>query len=188
MVKLEYNMTNLKDTKTRVTLGDSIPITSKKRGDWYGYDKEDEKLHRVDLYNMAVITGLHVNICRMTQAQQKSFQVTSEGETPTLKKNPIMIRFDKKMENNSGKGFLRTTKFYKIANNTAPLSSKIQKLKGKETLQPEGTAENDQEKMTTKHLQRGKFTQTSSRQNSDILNKTGQVRLQSTYTTTLRRR
>ena len=29
MVKLEYNMTNLKDTKTRVTLGDSIPIISK---------------------------------------------------------------------------------------------------------------------------------------------------------------
>ena len=101
---------------------------------------------------MAVITGLHVNIFCMTQAQQKGFQVTSEGETPTLNKNPITIRFNKKMENNSGKIFLRTTKFYKIANNADPFPSKMQKLEGKSTVQQEGTAENYQEKMTTNNL------------------------------------
>ena len=77
MVKLEDNITNLKDSETRVTVGDSIPLTGIKCGDWHGYQKHDGKLHRVTLYSMAVITGLHENLFSVAQALQKGFQVTS---------------------------------------------------------------------------------------------------------------
>ena len=54
-------------------------------------------------------------IC-VTRALQKGFEVTSEGDTLTLKKNSPNIRFDKKVANNGGEGFLITSKFYKIEN------------------------------------------------------------------------
>ena len=78
--------------------------------------------------------------------------MTSEGEAPILKKNPTEIRFDEKLVNNGGKGFLLTTKFYKIANNTALLSPKKWKLEGKAFLHTEGTYVKNQEKTTTKEL------------------------------------
>ena len=54
MVNLEENMTNLKDAKTRVTIGYRRKLTGKKHGDWHGYQRYDGKLYRVILSNMAV--------------------------------------------------------------------------------------------------------------------------------------
>ena len=59
----------------------------------------------------------------MTQAPQQGFHVTSEGGALILKKKSPKIRFDKKVANDVGKGFLLSTKFYKIANNAALLAS-----------------------------------------------------------------
>ena len=74
---MKDNITKLKDAETRVTVGDSIPLIGKKCDDWHGYQKHDGKIHRVTLYSMAVITGLHGNLFSVTQALQKGFQVTS---------------------------------------------------------------------------------------------------------------
>ena len=103
MVNSEENMTNLKDTKTRVTVGDSRKFTRKKRGDWHGWKKRDLKPHRVTLKNTAVITGLHANTPSVTRSLQKGFQVTSEGETLIIKKNSTEISFDEKMVDKYGK-------------------------------------------------------------------------------------
>ena len=59
-------MTKLKDAKTRVAVGDSRTLTRTKRGDWYVYQRRDVKLHNVTLSNTDVISGLHVNIFRVT--------------------------------------------------------------------------------------------------------------------------
>ena len=55
---------------------------------------------------------------------QKGFQVMSEGETPIIKKNSVKIRFDEHFFNNSGEGFLPTTRLYKSANDTYILDPK----------------------------------------------------------------
>ena len=47
----------------------------------------------------------------------------TEGTTLILKKNSTKIRFDKEMANKSGKGFLPTTKFYRITKNAALLNT-----------------------------------------------------------------
>ena len=72
MVKLEKDITNLKDSEIRVTVGDSITLTREKRG----YNSHDGKLHCMKFSNMAVISGLHANFFSLTQALQESFQVT----------------------------------------------------------------------------------------------------------------
>ena len=56
------------------------------------------------------------------------------------------------MANNGGKGFLLTTKFYKIANNDALLAPDKRKTEGKTTVNLEGTDVKKQENMTTKKL------------------------------------
>ena len=56
----------------------------------------------------------------MPQALQKGFQETSERQTLIHNKNRTEIRFDKKIANSSGKGFLLTKNFHKSANN-API-------------------------------------------------------------------
>ena len=43
MVSSEENMTNLKVTKTKVTVGDSKPFTGTKRGNWNGYQRRNVK-------------------------------------------------------------------------------------------------------------------------------------------------
>ena len=103
MVNLEEYMKNLKNSETRVNIGDSRALTGTKRGNWTGYQSRDGKIHCAMLSNMTVITGLHTNIFIIMQALQKGFQVTSEGETLILKKNSTEICFDEKMDNNSGK-------------------------------------------------------------------------------------
>ena len=74
----------------------------------------------------------------------------SEGETLILKKNPTMIHFDEKMANNSGKGFILTTKFCKSANDVALLNPEKQKLEGKASIHLEETVANNQEKKNKK--------------------------------------
>ena len=49
MVNSEDNMTNLKNTKTRVAVGDRKNITGTKRGDSHGWQKRNRKLHQVML-------------------------------------------------------------------------------------------------------------------------------------------
>ena len=80
------------------------------------------------LTNTSVTTGLHANLSSVTRALQKGFQVKSEGDTLILKKNTTKIRFDNKMANKYGKGFVLTTRFYNSANNAALLDSKKRKL------------------------------------------------------------
>ena len=92
------------------------------------------------LTNTAVIPGLHTNLFSATQAPRKCFQLTSEDETLILKKKSTKIRFNKKMANKVGVGFLLTTKFYKSANNTNVLDPVKRKPEGKGSIQPEGTA------------------------------------------------
>ena len=89
-------MKNLKDSKTRVTVGYSRTLTGGKLGNWYGCQKCDGKIHCVTLTNMDVIPGLHANLFSVTRSLQKGFQVTAECETLILNKIPTEIRFDKK--------------------------------------------------------------------------------------------
>ena len=62
MAKSEENMTNLKDAKTRVTVGDSRTLTGGKGGNLHGYQRHAGKIHCVMLSNAAIISGLHVSI------------------------------------------------------------------------------------------------------------------------------
>ena len=68
MVNSEENMTNLKDTETRVTIGDSRTFICKKCGDWHGYRELDKKIHCMMLSDTAVIIGLHASLFSMTRA------------------------------------------------------------------------------------------------------------------------
>ena len=45
MIISEENMTNLKESKTRVTVGDSKTITGTKGVNWHGYQRRDRKFH-----------------------------------------------------------------------------------------------------------------------------------------------
>ena len=89
------------------------------------------------LSNRAAITGLYANLFSVTRTLQKYFQLTPEGKTPNIKKNPTEIRFDKKMVNKSGEVFLLTTKFYESTNNAAILVPKKWKPEGKSAAQLE---------------------------------------------------
>ena len=66
MLNSKENMTNIKNSETRVTTGDSRTITGVKHGDWSGYQRRDRKLHHMTLSNTAVIPGLHKNIFKKT--------------------------------------------------------------------------------------------------------------------------
>ena len=136
IVKLEENMSNLKDAKTWATEGDSRTLTEKKLSNWYGYHRRGRKLHHVTLYNTAIISGLHANIFIVTLWLKQSFQVILEGETLILKKNPTTICFENKLVNNGSKLFLLTTKFYKSSNDTALLDPDKHNPEGKESVQP----------------------------------------------------
>ena len=123
-VNLEENMTNLRDSETRFTVGESRTLTGTKYGNWNGCQIHDGQIHWVKLSNAAVIPGLHKNIISITRALQKGFQVVSEYETWILKKNSSKICFDEKMVNNNSGGFLLTKNFYKSEKNTALLTSR----------------------------------------------------------------
>ena len=68
MVNLEDNMTNLKETETKVTIGDRKNLTRKKCGDWSGWQKDNRKLHHVTLTNTAAISALYANLFNVTRA------------------------------------------------------------------------------------------------------------------------
>ena len=76
------------------------------------------------LSDMAIILGLHGTSFSMKLELKKGFNYTSEGEVLILKKNSTKIRFVKEMANNSGKGFILTTNFYKNPNNAVLLVPK----------------------------------------------------------------
>ena len=136
MIALEENTTNLHNTKTQVTIGDSGTLTRKKRGDWHGYQKCDGILHHVTLFDMEIIPGLHTNLFSMERALKKFFQVTPEGEALIINKNSTNIFFDKKMENNGCEGFLPTTRFYDIQNDAALLAPNKQNMEGNSVVHP----------------------------------------------------
>ena len=71
MVNSEDDMMNLKDTKTKVTVGDCKNLTVTKRGDWHDWKKYNTKLHHVMLKNMDVISGLHADLFSVTRSLQK---------------------------------------------------------------------------------------------------------------------
>ena len=66
----------------------------------------------------------------------------SEDEALIIEKNSTEIRFDKKIVNKSGEGFLLTTNFYKRANKAAILDPNNQKPEGKAVADLEGTTVN----------------------------------------------
>ena len=101
------------------------------------------------LTNTVVVPGLHKYLFNVTQALQKGFKLTSEGETLILKKNSTEILFDKKIVNKSGKEFILTTKFHKSTNDTTLLEPNKRKTEDKTDLQLEGTAVKKQENTTT---------------------------------------
>ena len=140
MVKSEENMTNLKDAKTRVTVGYIRTLTGTKCDNCNIWKKRDGKIHRVTLTNTAVISGLHAYIFSVTRSLEKGFQVTSEGEIPILKKKSTKICFDEKMMNKASKGFLLTTNFFNNTNGSAIVEPKKRKMEGKASIQPEGTS------------------------------------------------
>ena len=88
--------------------------------------------------------------------------MTSEDEALILKKILTEIRFDKKMTDKSGKGFLLTTKFFKIANYAAILVTEKRNTEEKAFVQMVGTAVKKQENTTTKQIMTLKFTIKSS--------------------------
>ena len=152
MVKPEENMTNLKDTKAKVIVRDSITLTRTKQRNWNGYQIRDRKLHCMMLSNTAVIPGLHANLFIMKRSLQKGLKATSEGETLILKETFTEICSDEKIANYGGKGFLMTTKFYNSTNGAALFPPKKHKPEGKSDVKPEETTDNNQENTTTKKL------------------------------------
>ena len=76
-VNSENNMTNLKDTETKVTTGEHKTLTGTKRGDWHGWQKRNGKLNNLTLTNMSILPGLHRNLFSVTQSLQKGFQLMS---------------------------------------------------------------------------------------------------------------
>ena len=146
MVNLEENMTKLKDSKTRVTVRYSRNITGGERGNWRGCQIRDIKIHHVLLSNIYVIPGLNENLFSVIQALQKGFQLTSEVETLILKKKSTKIHFDEKMANSGGEGILLTTNLYVSVCTHDLLDPKKRNPEGKAAVQPEGTAENNEEK------------------------------------------
>ena len=65
MVHPEYNMTNLKDSETRVSVGDSRTETGENVDIGTAIRGVTEKYH-VTLSNMSVIPGLHAELFRVT--------------------------------------------------------------------------------------------------------------------------
>ena len=55
MVNSEDDMMNLKDTKTKVTVGDCKNLTVTKRGDWHDWKKYNTKLHAVTPYPVPIV-------------------------------------------------------------------------------------------------------------------------------------
>ena len=155
-------MTNLKNAKTRVNIGDSITLNGGKHGGCHGYHRRDVELHHVKLSNTAMISGLYKIIFSMTQTLQKGFQVMSEGETLIFKKNSTVIRFYEKMLNKSGKGFLLNTKFYKSATNVALLGPVKRNMEGKASIHIQVRSVKTQYIIRTKKSQQRNFTPTSS--------------------------
>ena len=96
MLNPEENMTNLKDAKAQVTVGDIRTPTRTKRGNWHICQKRDRKLNYTMLTNTAVMQGLHTNLFRVMRALKKVFQVTSDGKTLKLRINSTDIRFEQK--------------------------------------------------------------------------------------------
>ena len=66
MATTEENMTNLKEAKTRLTLGDIRTLTRAKRGNCHGYQRRDGKLHHMMSSDTEVIPCLHENIFSVT--------------------------------------------------------------------------------------------------------------------------
>ena len=87
MVATELNMSNLRDAKTRVAVGDSGTPSRTKFGGWHSYHKNDVELQCVMLSVTDVIPVLRANVFRATQSLQNYFQVTSEDEYLMLKIN-----------------------------------------------------------------------------------------------------
>ena len=69
-----------------------------------------------------------------------------------LNKNSTDIRFDEKVTNNGGEGFILTTELYKRANHAALFSPKKKNTEGKAAVHLEGTTINKQGNKTTKKL------------------------------------
>ena len=145
-------MMKLKDSETRVTVGDIITLMGKKCGDCRGYQKIDGKIHHMTLSDTAWIPGLNTNTFSVTRSWKKGFQVTSEVEAPILKNNSTKTQLDEKMANHGSEGFILTTNIYKSANNSALLAPNKWKPEVKASVQAEGTSVKNQEKMTTKQL------------------------------------
>ena len=73
MVNSEDDMTNLKETETKFTVGDRRTLNGTKRADWHGWKKCNRKINHVTLTNTTIISGLQSNLFSVTQALQKGF-------------------------------------------------------------------------------------------------------------------
>ena len=74
----------------------------------------------------------------MSWSLQKGFQVTPQVEMQILKKVLAGICFDNKMASNGSKGFILTTKLYKIPKDAPLLVNNKQNLEGKAATETEG--------------------------------------------------
>ena len=59
-------MTNLKNSETRVTIGESRTLTMKKYDGYHGYQRRDGKIYHVALSDMSIILGIYTNLFRVT--------------------------------------------------------------------------------------------------------------------------
>ena len=75
--------------------------------------------------------------------------MTSKGNSLILKTDSTKIRFDQKMANKSGKGFLLNTKFHKNANDTSIFASENRIPEENSIIQTEGVFVKKQKNMTT---------------------------------------
>ena len=137
MVNFQEILTNLKEAKTSVTVGDIRTLVGGECCGWHVYEIHERKIFCVELSNMDVITVLHAKLFSVAQALGKSFQGTSEGETLTLKKNSTEIHFDKNMLHPVGEEFLLIAKFYNSANYADLWALEKRNLEGKSYIQPE---------------------------------------------------
>ena len=73
--------------ETWVTAVESETLTGTKHSYCHSYQKLCIKLHHLMFYYTSIIIGLHAHLLSLTQAPQKGFRVTSEGEALILNKN-----------------------------------------------------------------------------------------------------
>ena len=140
MVNSLKNTTNLREVKTVVKTGINKTMTGLLRGDWKGLQKRDRKFYLVTSTDTAYIPYLSVNIFSMTRALTKGFNVMSEKENFELKKNATILKFEERLYNGNGNGYILAARVYTSPNGARKTHTEGNNPEGKTVTKVEGMA------------------------------------------------